>query len=230
MDVQLLILGLLQEARNQHLTLVRTALLKYLYLLDVYSAEAGEGAPVSGVTWQFLHFGPYSVEAVRAMEDLSSQGLIFTDRREAEGGDREFFLYSLREHHKVQDLREIGVFGKVQNRINADMKRYKNDLSRLLNFVYFQTAPMLDAQPGDTLDFSACIKVHLDDVRHVEMLSLRPKAIKEIRNKLRTLMQSRKSLPPVEQGLYDEAYYSAMEILDGDPLETGVTGKAKIKV
>jgi hypothetical protein len=231
MDIRPLILAILQEARGQGVApLLTTTLVKFLYLLDVYTAEHTAGTPVSDIEWRFLHFGPFSAQIGIALDELSAQQIIFVDQRETAEGDKEFVLYDLSDRQRANDLGQIGLPGSIQTRMQGDMKRYAMDLPRLLDYVYFRTAPMAEAQPGDVLDFSGCLRIVPEDVRPVQMNKLRPKAIKQARNKLRGLIKDRKSQERVEQGPYDDAYYSALSILDGEPLETGLTGRAKLKV
>lgn len=231
MRVHDLILALLEEARAQGVApLLRTTLVKYLYLLDTYTAEESGGKAVSGIEWTFWHFGPYSAQAAQAMDDLVARRAIFANQIESESGDKEFTLYNLSSRQHAHGLKDLDIPAGVRLRIHADMKRYGKDLSQLLNYVYFHTAPMEGVQPGQILDFSECRKITPDDVKHVEMPKLRPKAIKQTRTKLRELIQSRKSVQPIEQGPFDETYYSALSILDGEPIDVGLSGRAKLKL
>lgn len=232
MDERTLILAILEEARSQGMaSLLRTFLVKYLYLIDVYTAEETQGTKISNIEWRFLHFGPYSHQIAHTLETLSAEHQIDAYLGESKDGDKEYCLYSLPKKTRVPNLREIGISGSIQTRLYADMKRYGKDLSRLLDFVYFHTAPMEDVKPGDILDFTTCSKIAIDDVKPLEMKKLRPKAIKQTRDKIRELILARKKgQHDVQQGPFDETYYSALSILDGDPLEAGSTGRAKLKV
>ena len=231
MDVRQLILALLQEAKSQGIApILRTTLVKYLYLLDVYTASETRGTAISSLEWKFLHFGPFSIQAAQAMDELVAQQQITAFHGETREGDKEFVLYNIPKQHGAANLRELGISGSIQTHIHADMKRYGKDQSRLLDYVYFRTTPMIDARPGEVLDFSGCIKISPEDVKPVEMQKLRPKAIKKTRQKLQELIRERKALESVQQGPFDETYYSALSILDEEPLETGLSGTAKIKV
>ncbi|WP_141699386.1 hypothetical protein [Candidatus Thiosymbion oneisti] len=231
MNVHLLILAILREAGDQGVApMLRTTLVKFFYLLDVYTAENSAGTPVSDVEWRFLHFGPYSYQVADAIDELSNQGVIFADHRKAEAGNKEFVLYHLNNRQRAGDLRQLGIPGTIQTRLHADMKRYARDLPRLLNYVYFHTAPMFEARPGDVLDFSGCLKMTIEDVKPIEMNKLRSRAIKKTRTKLRKLIQARKSQEQIEQGPYDDTYFSSLSILDGESLETGFAGRAKLSV
>jgi hypothetical protein len=231
MDIYPLILAILREARSQGVApMLKTTLVKFIYLLDVYTAEESSGLPVSGIEWRFLHFGPFSAQITTALDEMSIQRMIFADHREAQESDKEFVLYDLSSSQRAGDLRQIGIQGSIQLRLQADIKRYAKDLPRLLDYVYFRTSPMANAEPGDVLDFSGCRKMVPEDLRTVQMNKLRPKARKKAREKLRELIKARKSQGKVEQGPYDEAYFSALNMLDEEPLEIGLAGSAKLKI
>ena len=57
---------------------------------------------------------------------------------------------------------------------------------------------------------------------HIKMLRLEPDDIEKTRNKLRELIERRKARESVRQGPFDETYYSALDLLDGEPLEVGM--------
>lgn len=157
MNSQSLVLALLREAQSVGVSpMLRTTVVKFLYLLDVYTAEKSNGQPVSGFEWKFFHFGPYSASLARALDDLAAQRVLSVDLKESSDGDKEFAVYSLPAWRKAPDLHDLGIDGLVQARIQADLKRYGKDLQGLLNFVYFKTAPMRDAKPNQILDFSVC--------------------------------------------------------------------------
>jgi len=226
------ILAVLEEARRQSRTpLLKTVLIKLLYLLDVYTAEECGGRPLSGWEWRFLHFGPYSTAAVQTIDSLVAKRLINAQEKESASGDKEFVLYDLADYRSTRNLRDLGIAGAIQLRIQADIQRYSRDLQSLLNYVYFQTEPMRAAAPGSVLDFSTCRKADSTDFRPVTMLPLRPKAVKKVRERLRALIQARKvGYQAIAEGPYDEIYFRALAELEGEPLETGIKGTAELKV
>lgn len=226
------ILAVLEEARRQSRTpLLKTVLIKLLYLLDVYAAEEFGGRPLSGWEWRFLHFGPYSTAAVQLIDSLVTKRLINAQEKESASGDKEFVLYDLADYRSAKNLRGLGIAGAIQLRIQADIQRYSRDLQGLLNYIYFQTEPMMAAAPGSVLDFSICRKADSMDFRPVTMLPLRPKAVKKVRERLRALIQARKGgYQEITEGPYDEIYFRALVELEGEPLETGIQGTAELKV
>lgn len=61
------------EARGGLSTL---ALVKYLYLADLFYAEETGGKTLTGLPWIFYHYGPYCTESYRAIDDALTHGFI----------------------------------------------------------------------------------------------------------------------------------------------------------
>ncbi len=223
-----LILALLDEAKNQNTKLIRTVVVKFLYLLDVYTAEDNNGGnTLTGFSWQFLHFGPYASEAVKMLDSLVRNNYV----REEKNEDKNYYLYTLSDWNRVENLEKNGVGRYARLRIQTDIRKYAYDLSGLLDKVYFHTAPMESAKPSQLLDFSACKKQNPQDYKHVEMRPLSKKAIKKTREKLRALIAGAKENPvPAMEGTYDEIFIKSMQELEGFPLKPGLKGKAEIKL
>lgn len=226
-----LILAILKEAKNQDLLpLLKTTLIKFLYLLDLYYAEENEGNTLSGWDWKFVHYGPYAFNAGSAIDSLVAKGVIYREQRESEVSDKEYCLFRLPSYEKTPDLQSLGLSNRIQINIKSDIKRYSKNLPHLLNHVYFHTAPMDKAIPGASLNFAGCEAIEAKDLRPVEMKKLSQKSIKKTREKLRALIKERKSESPIQQGPFDEAYFSAVASLDGEPLEQGLKGRAELVI
>lgn len=225
-----LILAILEEARQAGTApVLKTALVKYLYLLDFYTAEHSRGKIATGWQWRFYHYGPYANAAVQAIDGLVAQGAVAADSREAVNGEHEFVLYRLADYRQARSLQRMGVPSAVAFRVQSDMKKFQSDLHGLLDYVYFETSPMAQAESGQALDFAGCAALDIGDVRPIEMEPLRPKAVKKTRERLRTLIQARTSAPRPVSGPYDETYMKALESLDLEPAPIGLQGKAKIR-
>lgn len=230
MDTQTLILAIIKEARDLSCApMLKTTLVKFLYLLDVYVARESQGTSASGIKWEFIHFGPFSQSVVSTLDELIADKKLYRTQGETQSGDREFVLYDLTNYQKVANLRDAGISNSIQRRIQSDMKRYAKNLPRLLDYVYFKTEPMADARPGEVLNFEKCTTVSIDDVRPIAMQRLRPKAIKNTRQKLQEMVAARKGRDKILQGPFDETYYSGLTLLDYQLLDTGLSGKAKLK-
>jgi hypothetical protein len=223
-----LILGILREAKETGaISLTRTVLHKFVYLADLYQAEETQGKTFTGESWKFLHFGPFANAVARSMDGLVSSQALFADTRTPQDDDAEFVVYSLRGPGGPR-LREIGLASPVALRLDSDLRRFAKNLPALLDFVYFRTWPMEKAKPGDTLDFSQCVKLATAEFRPVEMLPLTQGKIKRTREKLRAIL---KTLPPaqnIELGPIDEVYLAGIAALSSDSLPEGFAGFAEI--
>ncbi|CAM2737076.1 Uncharacterised protein [Legionella steigerwaltii] len=230
MDNQQLILAIIQEAQNSGIApLLKTALVKYLYLLDVYVAEEQQGKTQSYWVWQFLHYGPFSVNAIKDIEALTlTKKIVETSSASSLENDKDFVLYNIADYQRPPSLIELGIPGSVRLKIQSDMKRYGQNLTKLLDYVYFKTDPMHNAKPGEILNFSDCIKKNPADYRTVQMKKIPSNAIKKTRNKLRELIEIRTQKSEIIHGQYDDIYYSGLKALNEEPLPTGLRGKAKL--
>lgn len=129
-------------------------LLKYVYLGDLAYARAHNGETYTGVPWRFYHFGPWSNEVFTRIEPA----MVAVQARKFEGQsdfeDRSNWVrWSRTDRWLLSDLQS-----KVPSIITLDLDRlvhqFRKDTPSLLDYVY-QTAPMLSAAPGESLDFSS---------------------------------------------------------------------------
>ncbi len=122
-----------------------TRLMKLLYLMECAHAQQ-TGQRLTGLTWKFHHFGPFAEDLA---EFLQQEGMI--QSRECFGEGKSFRAVKRPRWVDFNRLREL----PERNLINRVVRDWgTEDLNRLLNHVYFETAPMRDVQRGDVLDFS----------------------------------------------------------------------------
>jgi hypothetical protein len=117
----------------------------------------------------------------------------------------------------------------ILGQIQAAIKRWADDTFALLDYVYFETEPMADIKPGDTLDFSKFKGKPV--VYEIPMKKLSKKKLAEGKD-LITKMRDNfgKGVQVCElQAVYDEAYFKALEYLNGEDLNVSITGKAIIE-
>ena len=205
------ILAVLRIARESGVgKLARTPLTKFVYLLDLYAAEERGGKTFSGAEWRFWHFGPYADALDAKLDELAAQGAIQSEAREKT--DKEYTLFYLGEWSTAQTPQALGLPADVGARLADAMKRFNFDLPGLLNHVYFETAPMQGARPGDALDFSKAQKLNWSrDVKpHRFGVADKTKA-KRIRELAAKLGENRRAaafqLP--SRPVYDEHYAQA---------------------
>lgn len=228
-----IILAILSLSRSEGRTrILRTVLMKFIYLLDVYCAETNPGKETfTNLEWKFYHYGPFSSEAAEIIDSLAKQGMLSEETIEAEfRNDKEYKLYSIPDYSSPKNLSELGVPSRAKLNLSADMKRH-DTLSSLLDYVYFKTAPMINAKPGDILSFQNCEKLNISDFKPLEMKPLNKKKLAENKRKLRELIAQRKAYSQIKfSGAYDEIYEKSMAALDDEPLAIGIKGKASLNI
>jgi len=207
-------------------------LIKLLYLLDVFAAEDSGGKTWTGFEWRFVHFGPYDGAAQAVIDGLVGHG-IHAEQGYSDSG-KEYTLYSLMEFGaKAMSLADLAIPVHVRNRIRQIIGKYGSSLPQLLEFVYFRTAPMQEARPGDALSFDKCEKLTIDDFRHIsttasEARKEQAKALLRQLSKDRADLQERISRLHSAQGPFDDIYHAALQQLEDNELPLGLEGIARV--
>lgn len=162
------ILAILLETKQAGVGKVtRTALIKYLYLLDLWFAEESGGATFTKAEWKFHHFGPYADALASALDFLSTQPAV--EHEDRDRTDKSYSLYWLGAAAQVKPLEAL-VPQDVRIRLEVAVRRFANDLSSLLSYVYFETEPMRNARPGDLLSFTGLRKLNFkSDIKLVKV-------------------------------------------------------------
>ena len=127
-------------------------LIKYLYLADLSYAEHHDGETYTGLPWRFYHYGPYCEEAFLRIEPALMA--INADKKiiESTRFEDDMIRWSKSEDELYNQLfNELDL--SVTGAVNRQVHLYGTDTSKLLDFTY-KTKPMLDAAPGDMLDFT----------------------------------------------------------------------------
>lgn len=210
---------LVQEVVERGGTPGRTRLIKLLYLFDVAYARAHAGETYTGARWKFLHYGPYAAELQSGLDRLVS-----IDLDESEGEDqqgRKFFRYkALARDAESPDLgvSELQALRWIVDRWAAA------PLNELLDYVYFETAPMADAKRGEPLDFhkAAAEKWERTAVRNLELDARRLRELRERVSKrgIEGVPIDRVTRPPTEE--------EARALSKGDFIAPRVRGSVSI--
>lgn len=208
--------------------LIRTALVKYVYLLDVLCARQS-GETWTKAEWRFIHFGPYAASIGDGIDSAAKRGLIGLVTGEELDADRDFSLYSFPSHSQAPTLRQLGTPGSVALELTSLVRRFKNDLSTLLDYVYFRTEPMEHAIPKSTLDFSNCQPLDIKAFRPVDRPALSKKKKADGIALVKSMAAKRRDASAsVFTGEFDETYYQGLKSLQGDELPTGLSGHATL--
>lgn len=219
---------------QQGIRLTTNRLVKFVYLADLYQARLKGGMTLTGFPWQFIHYGPYCRQVGQVIEDAALEGAICKETYDSKFSvDKEYNLFSCKDTD-AEDIEEqfhIGVIGQLQEVI----KKFGDDTPQLLDYVYFDTEPMEDAKKGDLLDFSKAKRPEIG--KPVKLTKLSPDAIKLARNKIKMISEDLKTdkekLIKDERDTKkykDELYYKFVRLLDGEELDVGLKGTAKIKM
>jgi hypothetical protein len=157
-------------------TLAKTKLVKLLYLIDVECYRRAR-ASLTGLTWRFYHYGPYSVGVDNALRQLDLD--IPQEQVSTRGG---FTAITFRPPPYLE-VEPDQFLSAVQRRVvDRVLDRWAlEDLNSILDHVYFQTEPMKEARRGQILDLSL--------VRPLSDLgAVRPKASTELKERFKTYL------------------------------------------
>jgi hypothetical protein len=126
----------------------KTKLVKLLYLIDV-EYQRRFSRKLTGLDWVFYHYGPYSpaIDEILKQIDLD---IPQEDVVTASGHPAKIFKPS-----KYIDSEFEYSTGAAKPIVDRVINQWGfEELNPLLSYVYFHTEPMMDANRGDSLDFS----------------------------------------------------------------------------
>ena len=219
------------SSRGEKLTTLR--LVKFLYLADLYHArvswfdsahhdpehvEGSKGTTLTGWPWAFVHFGPYCQEAMSAIDRAGKSDSFQVNEQPSKYDDekdyRLFWTEAVDEEPEIISRLDLSVWSRLQWAI----QRWADDSSGLLDYVYFETEPMIDAKPGEILDFG---KARMPDPpKKIQMKKLSKKKVEEAKKAINELKERYKKAitlrPP--QGPIDPLYLKAVRQLEGEAL------------
>ena len=209
-------------------------LLKYVYLADLAYAERNDGQTYTGTNWQFYKFGPWAQEVHSRIEPAC----LFID------AGRRTFSYGVDGEGVRWKVSNASLNHQLENDLSSDVSRavkravrqFGSDTPSLLNFVYL-TKPMLNAAPGERLDFSMVIPAPKSE-EMPEKASLTIKAQKRrtselndararIQQKLAQKKASACTTHYFRKPRYDEVFLAGQEWLDSlaGPQLSGIGGE-----
>ncbi len=208
------------EARGGLSTL---ALVKFLYLADLFYAEETGGKTLTELPWIFYHYGPYCTESYRAIDDAVTRGFINAKSYQSkyEKGE-EYKWYSSIEKDEPQLEVPVHVWASLSGAIAKF-----EDTRDLMSYVYFETAPMQQAQERAPLDFSHAKKIKPENPIVMNMLSAKKiRKAQEIMHKIRETRTKKGAVSYAgPQPVYDESYYKFTETLDDECEAPKLIGK-----
>ncbi len=146
-----ILLQILEESSIQHTSFGKTQLIKLLYLTEV-EYYRNYNQRLTDLKWLFYHYGPYAL----AIDDILNER-DFAQTKVKTNDEKDFILFKVSEglsRYKSE------VATKVSLIIKKIVGQWKDKpLEDLLDYVYFETAPMEAVQKrGDVLDFTTIKK------------------------------------------------------------------------
>lgn len=200
----------------------RIHLIKYVYLADLAHSERNKGETFTGTPWKFHNFGPWSVEVYNRLKPAClSAG---AERRAIPSAykDEDFIRWSLENDALRKKLdEELPIL--ITSSIQWAVHKFGADTNDLLNYVYL-TKPMLNAAPGEFLDFSIAEEVIGDEQEQVsKQMSVkeqkrREAELKEVKAKIQQRLAQKKKaskkVTSVRPPRYDEIFMAGTEWLD----------------
>jgi len=212
--------------RREKLTTLR--LVKFVYLADLYHARYTKGKTLTGWPWAFVYFGPWCKQVNEAIDNAAKNGLILTQEYPSKYDDAKdyhlFWVEDTEEEPKIIDGLPTYVWSKLQWAI----QKWADDWSGLLDYIYFETEPMLEAKPGALLDFrqsqmpAVVKKVELKKIPKAKLDEAK-KTVARLQEKYKNGISARPS-----QGPTDTVYQEFVSKLEEEDLETGLEGTAEL--
>ncbi|NPU91929.1 MAG: hypothetical protein HPY82_08445 [Gammaproteobacteria bacterium] len=198
-------------------------LIKYVYLADLYYAKKNNGQTYTGVDWQFYNFGPWSKLVHSRIEPALTAVCANKATFESDYGDSDWSRWNLRNEYLLTD-KSKQLPSTITLHLRKDIHKFLKDTPSLLDFAY-KTAPMLNAAPGEQLDFSRVASSKHQEVEEapkLRMSSLSSKKQKLFSDKMKQLRQkfqeskTRKPelVSPVKEPAFDEVYRQGVQWLD----------------
>ncbi len=213
------------STRGEKLTTLR--LVKFLYLADLYHARGSKGQTLTGWPWAFVYFGPWCKEVNAAIEATAKNGLILAQEYPSKYDDekdyRLFWVEDTDDEPKIVDALPTYVW----SRLKWAIQKWADDSSGLLDYVYFETEPMIETRPGALLNFSQAripeppTKIEIKRLPKAKLEEAK-KAVARLREKYKSGITSR----PL-QGPIDTAFHEFVSKLEEEDLETGLEGTAE---
>ena len=211
-DLKPLIAYLIDQVRDQGGTPNKTNLVKLVYLVDV-ECWRKLGKPATGLEWRFHHYGPYSAELERDIND-NAFVRVFGNRRSGYG------FSPSSDWKEVQAAFNTRFEPAVRRVADGVVTQWGPEgLETLLEYVYFETEPMQDAHRGETLDFS---KIQPEERRAPRGTGLA--FSDEFLSGLRARWDQRRNPPGTssqekeapDEPAYDEVYDEALKLMAGE--------------
>ena len=211
---------IIDQTNQQGGAIGRTALTKLVYLIDLEHYKR-HGKQATGLQWRFHHYGPYAPELQSQIQSigLHADEAQFTTK----SANRQISGYR---YQKPADWRETqrafntAYDASVKRCVDQVVEQWALEpLPTILDYVYFETAPMQDVKRGQLLDFS---KIQPEPIPppNTAKLEFSDAFVKDMRQRLKERREKRESDSKkprkATEPRYDDVYYEACKIMQAD--------------
>ena len=207
-DARALIAYMVARAREHGITPNRTKLVKLLYLVDVARVRSRR-EPLTGFEWVFFHFGPYAFELIDTLESMEGRELAVRPWRNN-------VLYVAAPGAPDGDEWPPTTKATVDHIVDRYAPLELNDL---LDYVYFNTGPMINARRGERLDLSRARDDRDPDMYRALVAPAAPSDVEERLARWRSSTSQRLAATPRGEFWSD---------VDEDDLGEGVSGRLHV--
>jgi hypothetical protein len=207
--------ALLTRIRERDGTANKTKLLKLLYLADLENYRA-EGRTITGFDWVFFHYGPWAAEYDGLLDQLTAENAIVAEKWAA--SDIEGVRLKIGEPVGLGEvIKSTSALLRVQRYVDVWADK---SVSSLLDYVYFETEPMSEAEKGKRLDFGKIQKDPPALYRRTPSGS-NPRQIQALKDRFTATRLSlekerAKAQGQFKEGPRDQAFIDALAILNAD--------------
>lgn len=194
-------------------TLSKTKLLKLLYLFDVEFFRVYRRT-FSGFPWKFYHLGPWVNEFSQILDEVETEGHL--NSKSWQNLDYEGKTYlPPRDFDEDQAFRNLFTAYKEESIFKRVLEQWsEKSTGEILDYVYFKTEPMENADRGHLLNFDS-IKAAFTPKYSRTASEISPKHIKKLRMQFEEKYKSKIPIhfdftPP----RYDHVFNEAMAKLE----------------
>jgi hypothetical protein len=208
-ELKELICGILTLIRHRNGFATKTKLIKLLYLVDVESYR-DRGETVTSLDWVFHLYGPWTGEYDQLLSEMHETNQIEL-REHNDGGDAIF----VNPVHLV-DLNKIPLPVSTYLAVRQMTERWADVPTReLLDYVYFETEPMMNAVRGERLDFRSVKPRQQVPFYHRVKSDASEKDIKRMRRELRERAKNATQLgQSFTAPRYDTTFFQAVNSIN----------------
>ena len=209
---------IISSAKEQEINIpAKTRLIKLLYLIEIEYYKYYQKR-LTGLKWQFYHYGPYSseIESILGSPDIEEIPFALKDGR----------LGS--QYDVAEDELKSTMPSDIKRIVDHIVKDWsETDLNKLLDYVYFETEPMRNAKRGDILDFTK-IKPW-ESPEKIKNVRIDPKRLSTLRNRYLPHINEMSKIKPLFQ-LPDKCYLDCIKVWDDEISTAQLLGQVIVRL